>query len=115
MADKELQTQMSVLGHADVGFAYGLAASLYVGNIHWNNGTTPSNLSPFTVCEQDSLSSTQMTHCLQLYLLAKNTEGKSLDKIKASQVQEVKVPSTFKELHQTLLFYAGITTILFGQ
>jgi hypothetical protein len=114
MADKELQTQMSALGHADVGFAHGLAASLYVGDILWNNRTTPSNLSPFTMFEQDPLLSTQATRCLQLHLLAKNTEGKSLNKIKASQVQEVKVPSTFKELHQSLLFYAGITTILFG-
>ncbi len=114
MADKELQTQMSALGHGDVGFAHGLAASLYVGNILWNNRTTPSNLSPFTVFKQDPLSSTQTTHCLQLHLLAKNTEGKSFNEIKASQVQEVKIPSTFEELHQTLLFYAGITTILFG-
>ncbi len=114
MADKELQTQMSALGHADVGFAHGLTASLYVGDILWNNRRTPSNLSPFTVFEQDPLSSTQTTRCLQLHLLAKNTEEKSLDKIKASQVQEVKVPTNFEELHQNLLFYAGITTILFG-
>jgi hypothetical protein len=86
MADKELQTQMSALGHADVGFAHGLAASLYVGDILWNNCTTPSNLSPFTMFEQDPLSSTQTTRCLQLHLLAKNTEGKSLNEIKASQV-----------------------------
>jgi hypothetical protein len=114
MANKELQTQMSALGHANVGFAHGLAASLYVGNILWNNCTTPSNLSPFTVFEQDPLSSTQTTRCLQLHLLAKSTKGKSLNKIKASQVQEVKVPTNFKELHQHLLFYAGLTAILFG-
>jgi hypothetical protein len=40
--------------------------------------------------------------------------GKSLDAIKASQTQEVKVPAIFEELLQTLLFYLGITTILFG-
>jgi hypothetical protein len=37
-----------------------------------------------------------------------------LDEIKASQIQEVKVPTTFEELHQTLLFYLGIPSILFG-
>ncbi len=57
---------------------------------------------------------TQAMRCLQLHLLLKNTKGKSLDEIKASQIQEVKVPTTFKELHQTLLFYLGITLILFG-
>jgi hypothetical protein len=114
MADKELQSQMSELGHADAGFAHGLATSLYIGNILWNNRSTPSNLSPFTVFELDPLSTTQATRCLQLHLLSKNTEGKLLDKIKASEIQEVKVPMIFKELHQTLLFHSGITSILFG-
>ncbi len=48
-ADKELQSQMAGLGHSDAGFAHGLAASLYVGDIKWNNPTTPSNLSLFTI------------------------------------------------------------------
>jgi hypothetical protein len=37
-----------------------------------------------------------------------------MDKIKASQIQEVKAPTTFEELHQSLLFYLGIASILFG-
>jgi hypothetical protein len=114
MADKELQSQILELGHADAGFDHGLATSLYVGDVLWNNHSTPSNLSPFTVFELDPLSTMQATSCLHLHHLSKNTEGKSLDKIKASQTQEVKVPTTFEELHQTLLFYSGITTILFG-
>jgi hypothetical protein len=56
----------------------------------------------------------QRVHCLHLQLLSKNTEGKSLDEIKALQIQKIKVPATFKELHQTLLFHLGINTILFG-
>ncbi len=114
MADKELQSQMLALGHADAGFAHGLAASLFVGDILCNNCSMPSNLSPFTVFELNPLLRTQATRCLQLHLLSKNTEGKSLNEIKASQIQEVKVPMTFEELHQTLLFYLGITLILFG-
>jgi hypothetical protein len=55
-----------------------------------------------------------MAHCLHLHLLSKNTEGKSLDKIKASQIQEIKAPGTFEELLQALQFYMGITTLLFG-
>ncbi len=113
MANKELQSQMLVLSHADAGFAHGLAASLYAGNILWNNCSMPSNLSPFTVFELDPLSTMQATRCLQLHLLLKNTKGKLLNKIKASQIQEVKVPMTFEELRQTLLFYLGITLILF--
>jgi hypothetical protein len=41
-------------------------------------------------------------------------EEKSLDKIKASQIQEIKAPGTFEELLQALQFYSSITTILFG-
>jgi hypothetical protein len=49
MANKDLQNQMSELRFCNTGFAHGLAASIYMGNILWNNRTTPSNLSPFTV------------------------------------------------------------------
>jgi hypothetical protein len=64
MADKELQSQMLALGHANAGFAHGLAASLYVGDILWNNRSMPSNLSPFTVFELDLLSTMQATRYL---------------------------------------------------
>jgi hypothetical protein len=91
MADKELQSQMAGLGRSDAGFAHGLAASLYAGDIKWNSRTTPSNLSPFTVFELDPLSATQSERCMHLHILSKNTEGKLLKDIKASQIQEVKV------------------------
>jgi hypothetical protein len=86
---------MSELGFSDAGFAHSLAANLYMGNIMWNTWTTPRNISPFIIFELDPLSSTQMAHCLYLHLLSKNTEGKSLDKIKASQIQEIKAPRDF--------------------
>jgi hypothetical protein len=82
IADKELQSQMAGLGHSDTSFAHGLAASLFTGNIKWNNRTTPSNLSPFTVFELDLLSATQSEHCMQLHILSKNTKGKSLEVIR---------------------------------
>ena len=114
MADRELQTQMSELGHANPGFAHSLTTSLYMGDIMWNNQSSPSNLSLFTIFELDPLSATQTAHCLHLFFLSKNTKGKSMDEIKASQIQEAKVRTTFEELHQFLLFYSGITSILFG-
>ena len=114
MANRELHTQMSELGHSDAGFAHGLTASLYMGDIMWNNQSSPSNLSLLTIFELDPLLSMQTTRCLCLHFLSKNAEGKSMDEIKASQIQEVKVPTTFEELHQSLLFYLGITSILFG-
>jgi hypothetical protein len=100
MADRELQHQMSKLGFLDANFAHGLATSCYMGNIMWNTRTNPSNLSSFTVFELNPLSSTQTARCLHLHLPLKKTKGKSLDKIKASQIQEIKAPRTFEELLQ---------------
>ena len=114
MANKELQSKMTGLFLSDAGFAHGLAASLYAGALKWNNRTTPSTLSAFTVFKLDPLSATQSERCMQLHILSKNTKGKLLKEIKESQIQEVKVPRSFEELHQVLLFYSGITSILFG-
>jgi hypothetical protein len=114
MADRELQTQMSELGHSDAGFTHGLAASLYMGDIMRNNQSSLRNLSLLAIFELDPLSSMQTARCLHLHLLSKNTEGKSMDKIKATQIQEVQVSTTFEELHHSLLFYSCIASILFG-
>ncbi len=97
MADRVLYNQMLELRHPNVSFSHGLAASLFMGDIVWNNWSSPSNLSPFTIFKQDPLSMTQTTQCLHLHLLSKNTKGKSLDERKASQMQEVKVPTNFEE------------------
>ena len=51
MTDRELHNQMSELGFPNVGFAHGLAASIYIADIMWNNKNNPSNVSPFTVNE----------------------------------------------------------------
>ena len=115
MADRELQSQMRILGHEDAGFAHGLVASLYNSDILWSSANSPSNLSPFTVFELDPLLSVQGVQCVQLHLLLKNMEGKSLEDIKALQKQEVKVPKTFEELIQLFVFYSGTARILFGK
>jgi hypothetical protein len=59
MADKELQSQMTGLSLSDAGFTHDLAASLYAGDLKWNNRTIPSNLSPFTIFKLDPLSAMQ--------------------------------------------------------
>ena len=104
---------MRILGHNNAGFSHSVATSLYNGNILWSSAKSPSNLSPFTVFKLEPLLSAQGDWCVQLHLLSKNTEGKSLEDIKALQKQEVKVPETFKELVQSFVFYSGIAMIHF--
>ncbi len=75
MADRELYSQMSTLGCPDIGFAHGLAASIHNGDLMWTFMTTPNNVSPFALYEQDPLTSTQAYCYLHLYILSKNTKG----------------------------------------
>ena len=84
MADKELHSQMVALGHREVGFAHGTAASLYNGSILWNARDKPSNLSFFTFYKNNPLHDNQKSRYLHLNILANNANNKNLDEIKAS-------------------------------
>jgi hypothetical protein len=85
MANKELHSQMVKLGHHDVGFAHGTAASLYNGSILWNARDKPSNLSFFTLYENNPLCENQTLRYLSLNILANNIDNKNIEKINASQ------------------------------
>jgi hypothetical protein len=110
MADRELHNQMPELDFPEVGFAHGLAASIYVGDIMWNNKNSSSNVSLFTVYALSAPNRTMPPPPPPL----KKIEGKSLEEIKASQKQDIKVSATFEEMMQSLRFYGGVITILFG-
>jgi hypothetical protein len=114
MADKELHSQMMVLGHREIGFAHGTAACLYNGRILWNANDKPSNLSFFTLYENNPLNDEQKSCYLHLNILNSNTDNKHLDEIKASQKQIVLVPKDFTELLSVINMYLGMATILFG-
>ena len=105
---------MVVLGHREVGFAHGTAASLYNGSILWNARDKPSNLSFFTLYETNPLNDEQKSRYLHLNILNSNTDNKNLDKIKASPKQIVSVPKDFTELLNVIKMYHGMATILFG-
>ncbi len=55
MVDKDLHSQMVALGHPNVGFAHGTAASLYNSSILWHGRDKPSNLSFFTLYKNNPL------------------------------------------------------------
>jgi hypothetical protein len=115
MADKELHSQMVALGHREIGFAHGTAASLYNGSIIWNARDKPSNLSFFTLYENNPLNDEQKSRYLHLNILNSNTDNKNLDEIKASQKQIVSVPKDYAELLNVIKMYRGMVTIvLFG-
>ena len=91
---------MVALGHSDVGFAHGTAASLYNGSILWHGRDRPSNLSFFTLYENNPLSETQTLHYLSLNILSLNIDNKNFDEIKVSQKQTVTVPKDYPQANQ---------------
>ena len=105
---------MVALGHREVGFAHGTAASVYNGSILWNVRDKPSNLPFFTLYENNPLNDDQKSCCLHLNILANNADNKNLDEIKAFQKQIVTVPKDFTELFNVIKMYRGMATILFG-
>jgi hypothetical protein len=113
MADKELHSQMVALGHREEGFAHGTATSLYNGSILWNVRDKPSNLSFFTLYENNPLNNDQKSRYLHLNILTNKADNKNLDEIKASQKQIVTVPKDFTELFNVIKMYRGMATILF--
>jgi hypothetical protein len=115
MADKELHSQMVKLGHHDVGFAHGTTARLYNGSILWNARDKPSNLSFFTLYENNPLWKNQTSRYLSLNIISNNVNNKNIDKIKASQKQVVTVPKDYPELINVIKMYRSMASILFGE
>jgi hypothetical protein len=106
---------MVPLGHREVGFAHGTAASLYNGSILWNARDKPSNLSFFMLYETTPLhEDDQKSRYLHLNILANNADNKNLDEINVSQKQIVSVPKNFNELFNVIKMYQSMATILFG-
>jgi hypothetical protein len=93
-----------------VGFTHGLAAAIYQGNLLWNRKHSLSSVSPFMLYEQDQLLSKLNAWYLHLHLLLK--KARQIVGGKATQKQEIKVPSTHNKLIQSLCFYGNLTTIL---
>jgi hypothetical protein len=92
MADKELHSRMVALGHPDLGFAHGTAASLYNGSILCHGRDKPSNLSFFTLYKNNPLLEAQTLRYLSLNIHANNVDNFFFEEIKVSQKQIVTVP-----------------------
>jgi hypothetical protein len=115
MADNELHSQMVKLGYHNVGFAHGTATSLYNGSILRNARDKPSNLSFFTLYENNPLCKSQTSRYLSLNILANNVENKNINKIKASQKQVVTLAKDYPELINVIKMYQSMASILFGE
>ena len=92
LAEQELNLQFKNLGLQDAAFSPGLTQALYAGKFLWADKRTPSNFSPFSIFEVEPLlAADQQNRHLILHLVKTQGKGKSLDEIKASSKQELKL------------------------
>ena len=115
IAEQELNLQFKKLGQQDAAFSPCLTQALYAGKFIWTDKSTPSNFSPFSFFKVEPLAiADQQNRHLILHLVETQGKGKTLDKIKASNKQEVKAPTTYLEMVHQPSFFAGACSIFWG-
>lgn len=113
-AEQELSLQFANLGMQDASFAPGLVTALYAGKFLWTKNFTPSNFSPFMICEAEPLIAVENQR-RGLVLHLEDTNGKTSNEITATGGRNtVKAPATYHEMLQQLKFFRGACSIFFG-
>ena len=115
-AEQELVQQFQDIGLDDVGFIQGTSQALYHGQFQYHQGSTPSNFTVFVFYEEDPLQMDRIDKRSQLLTLI-STRGQedTLEEIKNSAKQTVRVPKTFEGLRNQLMFFEGAISIFFGK
>ena len=112
-AEQELTLQFGNMGMQDAHFAPGFVTALYSGKFLWSRNFTPSNFSPFMICESEPLTTPGNNH-RKFTLHLEDTTGKTSDDIASGSKLTVKAPTIFHEMFQQLKFFRGACTIFFG-
>jgi hypothetical protein len=116
LAEQELNTQFESHGLNEVSFSQGYMVNIYSGNLLWASSDTPSNHSPFSFAEVEPLrADKQKNRHISLQLILTQGRGMTVDKIKASNKQEVHPPMNFHELKEQLNMFLVATKIFFGE
>ena len=116
LADLELNIQLQERNLLDVAFSSGFTQAIYNGRFRWSDQSTPSNFSPFSMFEVDPIqASEQQNRHFILHILLTQGKGRTIDKIKSSNKQIVKAPSSYLEMIQQLKYFAGACDIFFGE
>mmetsp|Transcript_24275 Transcript_24275/g.35971 ORF Transcript_24275/g.35971 Transcript_24275/m.35971 type:complete len:132 (+) Transcript_24275:635-1030(+) len=112
LADQELHQQFEDMVLGDVGFAHGTTHTLHNGMFLYSEGSTPSNFTAFSFFEQQPLERDDVCkRALFLILVSAVGQEKSLDDIKKSAKQTVRVPTDFVGLQNQLGYWKGACRI----
>jgi hypothetical protein len=99
LAEQELNQQFETRGMNKVSFATGYTANMYAGTFLWSSGNIPSNHLPFAFSEVKPIKAAEhKNRHLTLQLVLTQGRGLMLNKIKASNKQEVSAPMNFNEM-----------------
>jgi hypothetical protein len=116
LAEQELNTQFESHGLNEVSFLQGYMSNIYSGNMLWASSNTPSNHSPISFAEVEPLrADEQKNRHISLQLILTQGRGMTVEKIKASNKQEVHPPMNFHELKEQLNMFLVATKIFFGK
>jgi hypothetical protein len=116
LADQELNIQLQTRNLHDVAFSTGFTKALYGGRFQWSDQSTPRNFSPFLVYEVEPIHAAEQQNChFVLHIVLTQGKGQTLDKIKSSNKQIVKAPTTYLEMMAQLKYFAGTCNIFFGE
>jgi hypothetical protein len=112
-AEQELTLQFGNMGMQDAHFTPGFVTALYSVKFLWSRNFTPSNFSPFMICESEPLT-TLGNNNQKFTLHLEDTMGKTSDDIATGSKLTVKAPTIFHEMLQQLKFFRSACTIFFG-
>ncbi len=115
LAEQELNQQFETRGMNKVSFTTGYTANMYAGSFLWSSGDTPSNHSPFAFSEVKPIKAAEHKNrqpTLQLVLT--QGRGLTLNKIKASNKQEVSAPMNFNKMKEQVQMFTVANNVFFG-
>jgi hypothetical protein len=116
LADQELNIQFQSRNLHDVAFSTGFTQAIYGGRFRWSDQSSSSNFSPFLMYEVEPIHAAEQQNChFVLHIVLTQGKGQTLDKIKSSNKQIVKAPTTYLEMMAQLKSFAGACNIFFGE
>ncbi len=115
LAEQEPNQQFETRGMNEVSFMMGYMANMYAGSFLWSSGNTPSNHLPFAFSEVKPIKAAEhKNRQLTLQLVLTQGRGLTLDKIKASNKQEVSTPMNFNEMKEQVQMFTIANGVFFG-
>jgi hypothetical protein len=115
LAEQELNQQFEARGMNKVSFVTGYTANMYARSFLWSSGDTPSNHTPFAFSEVEPIKAAEhKNHQLTLQLILTQGRGLMLDKIKASNKQEVSPTMNFNEMKEQVQMFTVANNVFFG-